>query len=188
MQRLPSFTKRHREVFGPGRFSAFIRYPENDIPEWFSFRSTGSFIDVKLPQHCFNYNFICLALSVVVTISDPDHLCDHQVDNYFHESYYHKYSDVKYEGIVKSKDGDRCLNQTNDLSSLFQMPYCGPDSIKSNHVIIGFGYSFDRELSDDELSFRFYVKDMEESNIEHIKVVKCGVHLIFSQNLETSGD
>ncbi|KAK0596872.1 hypothetical protein LWI29_019795 [Acer saccharum] len=185
---LPLISARKRQhfnncrVFGRGRFPAKICYPENDIPEWFSFRSTGSFIDVKLPQHCFNYNFICLALSVVVTILDPDHQCDHQEDND------HNYSEVEYEHIVKSKDGDRCFNRINHLFNLFRMPYCGPDCIKSNHVIIGFGYCFDHELYDDEFSFRFYVKDTNESNIEHIKVIKCGVHLMFGLNLETFGD
>ncbi|TXG68557.1 hypothetical protein EZV62_003492 [Acer yangbiense] len=182
MQRLPSIVERHRKDYGRRRHLASICYPENDIPEWFSFQSTGSFIDVKLPQHCFNYNFICLALSVVVTISDPDHQCDHQ------EDYYHKHSRVRYEHIVKSKDGDQYLNGIDHLFDLFQMPCCGPDCIKSNHVIIGFGYCFDRELCDDEFSFRFYVKDLNESNIEHIKVIKCGVHLMFGPNLETSGD
>ncbi|TXG68567.1 hypothetical protein EZV62_003502 [Acer yangbiense] len=182
MQRLPSIVKRHHKSHGRGRFPAKICYPENDIPEWFSFRSTGSFIDVKLPQQCFDYNFICLALSVVVTILDPDHQCDHQEDND------HNYSQVKSEHIVKSKDGDQYLNRINHHFELFWMPYCGPNCIKSNHVIIGFGYCFDRELCDDEFSFRFYVKNENESNIEHIKVVKCGVHLMFGLNLETSGD
>ena len=122
-----------------------------------------------------------------MTISDPDHQCDHQEDNY------HKYSNVNYEVIVKSKDGDRCLDRINVLGnplscSLFEVPYCGPDYIRSNHVIIGFGYRFFRELCDDEFSFRFYVKNRKESNIEHIKVVKCGIHLIFGLNLETFGD
>ncbi|KAI9159994.1 hypothetical protein LWI28_004070 [Acer negundo] len=161
--------------------SASICYPENDIPKWFSFRNTGSFIDVKLPPYWFNYNFICLALSVVVTISDPDHQCDHQGD------YYNRYSNVNYEVIVKSKDGDRCFGPAV-ASSLFPVPYFGPDYIMSNHVIIGFGYRFFRELCDDEFFFRFYVKDKNESNLKHIKVVKCGVHLMFGLNLETSGD
>ena len=121
-----------------------------------------------------------------MTISDPDHQCDHQEDNY------HKYSGVEYEHIVKSKDVDRYLNRidesVDDLYSLFWMPYCGPKRIKSNHVIIGFGYCFVRELCDDEFSFRFYVKDWNKSSIEHIKVVKCGVHLLFGLHLETSGD
>ncbi|KAI9159768.1 hypothetical protein LWI28_001748 [Acer negundo] len=182
MQRLLSTAKRNREDFCRERLYGSICYPENDIPEWFSFRSTGSFIDVKLPQHFFNYNFICLALSVVVTILDPDHQCDHQDD------YYNNYSEVKYEQIVKSKYGDRYLHGINPLHSLFWVPYCGPKYIKSNHVIIEFGHCFDRELCDEELSFRFYVKNRNESNIEHIKVVKCGVHLIFGLNLETSGE
>ena len=141
---------------------------------------------MKLPQHCFNYNFICLALSVVVTILDPDHQCDHQ------EDYYYEYSNVKYEGIVKSKNGDRCLNRIDvsedHLYSLFRVPYCVLDYSRSNHVIIGFGYRFFRELCDDEFSFRFYVEDENKSNVEHIEVVQCGVHLMFGLNLETPGD
>ncbi|KAI9161844.1 hypothetical protein LWI28_021229 [Acer negundo] len=119
-------------------------------------------------------------------LSEPNHQSDLQGD------YYNKYSNVSYEVSVKSKDGDRCFDRINmsgeDLYSLFEVPYCGPDYIKSNHVIIGFGYSFFRELCDDEFSFRFYVKKMNESNIEHIKVVKCGVHLMFGKHDETSGD
>ncbi|KAK0595253.1 hypothetical protein LWI29_004959 [Acer saccharum] len=109
-------------VYGRGRIPAKICYPENDIPEWFSFRSTGSLIDVKLPQHCFNYNFIWLALSVVVAISDPDHQCDHEEDE---EDNDHNYSEVNYEHIVKSKDGDRYLNPLYSLFELLQFETYG---------------------------------------------------------------
>ncbi|TXG68555.1 hypothetical protein EZV62_003490 [Acer yangbiense] len=164
---------------------AYVRYLENDIPEWFSFRSPRSFIDVKLPPHWFNYNFICLAMSVVVTISDPNGQCDHQGD------YYNRHFHVRYEGVVKSKDGDQCCDRINvfrGLYSLVQVPYSGTDYIRLNQVTMGFGHCFFRELCDDEFSFRFYVTDWDGSNIENIKVVKCGVHLIFGLNLETSRD
>ncbi|KAI9162497.1 hypothetical protein LWI28_027926 [Acer negundo] len=163
---------------------ASICYPENDIPKWFSFRSTGSFIDVKLPYIGSTITFYVL-LSVVVTTLDPDHQCDHQGD------YDDKYSNVNYEGVLKSKDVDQCCDRINMFRgsySLFRVPYCGPNYIRSNHVIIGFGYCFLRELCDDEFSFRFYVKDENKSNIEHFKVVKCGVHLMFGLHLEAPGD
>ncbi|KAK0595612.1 hypothetical protein LWI29_008361 [Acer saccharum] len=147
--------------------------------------STGSFIDVKLPSHWFNYNFPSFALSVVVTTSNPNHQCDHQGD------YDDKYSNVNYEGVVKSKDGDQCCDRINVFRgsySLFWVPYCGLDYFRSSHVIIGFGYRFFHELCDDEFSFRFYVEDENKSNIEHFQVVKCGVHLMFGLHLETPGD
>ncbi|KAI9159843.1 hypothetical protein LWI28_002417 [Acer negundo] len=180
-----SIEKIYDKVYDGESPPASICYPENDIPKWFSFRSTGSFINMKLPSHWLNYNFLCFALSVVVMTSDPNHQCDHQGD------YDNKYLNVNCEGIVKSKDGDQCCDRMNVFRgsySLFRVPYCGLDYIRSKHVIIGFGYRFFRELCDDEFSFQFYVEDENKSNIEKIKVVKCGVHLIFGIHLETSGD
>ncbi|KAK2653079.1 hypothetical protein Ddye_012935 [Dipteronia dyeriana] len=175
----------YNQVYDVKSQPASICYPENDIPKWFSFQSTRSFIDVKLPSHWFNYNFLCFALSVVVTTSDPDHQCDHQGD------YDDKYLNVNYEGVFKFKDEDQFCDRINVFEgsySLFQVPYCGPDYIRSNHMIIGLGYRFFRELCDDEFSFRFYVEDENKSNIEHFKMVKCGVHLMFGLHLETLGD
>ncbi|KAL5776095.1 hypothetical protein ACOSP7_009021 [Xanthoceras sorbifolium] len=166
-----------------------ICYPESEIPKWFTFQSRGSFIDVKLPLNWFNNNILSFALCVVVAI--PDHQCDH------HGDYYGKYANVVYECNVKSKEGHGRVESNAFGSlyssfgkpySLFRVPYPGPHCIRSNHVIIGFGYHFFRNLCDNQFSFRFYVQDENELNIEYCKVEKCGVHLMFGQDLEKSDE
>ncbi|TXG47953.1 hypothetical protein EZV62_027247 [Acer yangbiense] len=47
--------------------NVFICYPGNKLPEWFTFRSTGSFVIVRhLPQGWFSDNLVGLAICAVV--------------------------------------------------------------------------------------------------------------------------
>ncbi|TXG67434.1 hypothetical protein EZV62_008709 [Acer yangbiense] len=163
-------------------------YPESEIPECFNIRSSGSSINVNLPPDWFNYNFLCFALCMVVSIPDPDHQCDQQRD------YESGYSNVNYECNIKSKNGDRRVElDRNPLSfgnpdPLLWVLYSGPDHFRSNHVIIGFGFCFFRELCDNEFFFQFSVTNEIGSNIEHCKVEKCAVRLMFGLHLETSNE
>ncbi|TXG71052.1 hypothetical protein EZV62_005987 [Acer yangbiense] len=174
-----------------------IIYPESKIPEWFHYQSRGSFIDVKLPPLCLNCNFLCFALCVVVEISNPDGQCNHP------QGSDHADSRVTYDCNVKSKDGNRRV-ECNLFDSpyrgnpycLLEMSYCGPDHMKSNHVIIGFGYCFFCEFCDDEFSFQFNVenvikfpmKDDIKDDEEHFKVEMCGAHLMSGLHLEESDE
>ncbi|KAI9161903.1 hypothetical protein LWI28_021849 [Acer negundo] len=100
-----------------------------------------------------------------------------------HPSFDHRYSNVTYICNVKSKDGNRRVESNlfgfpqyhGKPCLLLKVPYCGPDHMKSNHVIIGFGYYFFREFCDDEFSFQF----------EGCGVEMCGVHLMSGLELET---
>ncbi|KAK0597826.1 hypothetical protein LWI29_028945 [Acer saccharum] len=152
-----------------------IIYPESKIPEWFHFQNRGSFIDVKLPPLWLNCNFLCIALCVVVAIPNPDRQCNHP------NSEHHRYSEVACESYVKSKDGNQCVE--SNLCHLYPLLWtcsCGPDYMKSNHVIIGFGYYFFREFRDDEFSFQFKGCGCW--------VEMCGVHLISGLHLKTSDE
>ncbi|TXG67426.1 hypothetical protein EZV62_008701 [Acer yangbiense] len=182
----------YHQVYKGAPLSVSMCYPGSEIPECFIFRRNGSSINVNLPPNWSNYNFLCFALCVVVSFPDPEHQCDDQ-----HRAYMFRYPEVNYECNIKSKDGDRHVELYRypgslDPDSLFQpyywclYPCPGPDNIRSNHVIIGFGFHFFRELCDNEFSFQFYAKN--RSNIEHCKVEKCAVHLIFGQHLETSNE
>ncbi|TXG67431.1 hypothetical protein EZV62_008706 [Acer yangbiense] len=177
----------HFQVYKGALLSVHMCYPGSEIPEYFNIRSNGSSINVNLPPDWSNYNFLCFALCVVVPFPDPDHQC------YQHRDY--ESITVNYECNIKSKDGDRRVElYRNPLSligppePLFWVPCPGPDYIRSNHVIIGFGFRFFRELCDNEFSFQFCVTDGEGSNIEHCKVEKCAVHLMFGLHLETSDE
>ncbi|KAI9159603.1 hypothetical protein LWI28_000046 [Acer negundo] len=174
---------------------ASIIYPESMNPDWFHYQSRGSFVDVKLPPLCLNCNFLCFALCVVVTIPNIDRQCNHP------DSEFHRLSKVTYDCIVKSKDGNRHVEINlfghhrfrGKPCLLLEMPDCGPDSMKSNHVIIGFGYYFFREFCDNEFSFQFNVeKDSfsfhSKDDKEHFKVEMCGVHLMSDLHLETSDE
>ncbi|TXG67931.1 hypothetical protein EZV62_009206 [Acer yangbiense] len=156
--------------------------PESEIPECFNIRNNGSSIYVNLPPDCSNYNFLCFALCVVLRILDPDNQGDQ------HRDCESRYLEVTYDCNIKSKDGDRrveLFESFGNPASLFWVHYSGPDCIRSNHVIIGCGFRFFRELCDNEFSFQFYVTDRKGSNIEHCKVEKCAVHLMFGLHLET---
>ncbi|KAI9186753.1 hypothetical protein LWI28_020508 [Acer negundo] len=188
IQGLAASVKRrsHHQVYKEGApLPVLMCYPESEIPECFNIRSSGSSINVNLPPDWSNYNFLCFALCVVVSIPDPDHQCDQYRD------YESGYSKVNYECNIKSKDGDRHVElywhpeTFGDPDSLFWVPCSGPDYIRSNHVIVGFGFRFFRELCDNEFSFQFYVTNRKGSNIEHCKVEKCAVHLMFGLHLET---
>ena len=173
---------------------ALIIYPESKIPEWFHYQSRGSFIDVKLPPLWLNCNFLCFALCVVVAIPNPDRQCNHPDDGW------HGSSNFTYDCYVKSKDGnrrvesnffgyDQCHGKPNPS---LEMPYFPLDYMKSNHVIIGFGYYFFREFCDNELSFQFNVKANPFRGYvdkdRHCKVEMCGVHLMKDLHLETSDE
>ncbi|TXG71072.1 hypothetical protein EZV62_006007 [Acer yangbiense] len=164
-----------------------IIYPESKIPEWFHFQNRGSFIDVKLPPLWLNCNFLCIALCVVVAIPNPDRQCNRPCSDG------HGCSEVTCEFYVKSKDGNRRVESNlygyHCRYTLLRMRCCGPDYMKSNHVIIGFGYDFFREFCDNEFSFQFNVKkDAFPFECEHCKVEMCGVHLMSGLHFETSNE
>ncbi|KAK0597451.1 hypothetical protein LWI29_025434 [Acer saccharum] len=174
---------------------ASIIYPESKILEWFHYQSRGSFIDVKLPPLCLNCNFLCFALCVVVAFPNPDSQYNHL------DSKYHGSSEVTYDCYVKSKDGNRRVESnlfgyprfSGKPNPLIEMHYGGPDYMKSNHVIIGFGFHFFRELCDNEFSFQFNVENVgftlySKHDKGPFKVEMCGVHLISGLHLETSDE
>ncbi|TXG67438.1 hypothetical protein EZV62_008713 [Acer yangbiense] len=183
IQGLAASVKRrfHHQVYKGAPLAVRMCYPGSEIPECFNIRSSGSSINVNLPPDCSNYNFLCFALCLVLRIPDPDHQC---LPLKLHLS-------ATYECNIKSKDGDRRVELFGPLENpdfLFWDHYYGHDYIRSNHVIIGFGFRFFRELCDNEFSFQFYVKNEIGSNIEQCKLEKCAVRLMFGLHLETSDE
>ncbi|TXG67430.1 hypothetical protein EZV62_008705 [Acer yangbiense] len=171
IQGLAASVKRrsHHQVYKGAPLCGCMCYPGCEIPEFFNIRSNGSSINVNLPPDWSNYNFLCFALCVVVPFDRES-----------------SYSKVNYECSIISKDGDRRVELYRTFGSpcsLFWFPYFGPDYIRSNHVIIGFGFHLFREFCDNEFSFQFYVTNKKRSNIE-----KCAVRLMFSLHLETSDE
>ncbi|KAL5843182.1 hypothetical protein ACOSQ4_009140 [Xanthoceras sorbifolium] len=171
--------KLDRNVYEGVSPPVYICYPESEIPEWFSYQSKGSFIDVKLPPYWLDYKFLCFAVCVVVSVPYPNHQRDHHGDDN-----YSSYSNILFECNVKSRDGDRRVVIEYGNHRSLRVAYSGFDYIRSNHLFIGFGFHFFRELCDTEFSFRFYVKNENELNTEYCKVEKCGVHFMFAQHLE----
>ncbi|TXG60286.1 hypothetical protein EZV62_014859 [Acer yangbiense] len=177
-----------------------MKYPGSEIPEWFSYQSNGSFIDVELPPPWLDYNFLWFALCIVVANQDLDYQCDHDRDNDYRSS------KVNYECHIKSKDGDRLVGTIKLRgypNSMFTEHHFTPDHIRSNHVIIGSGYHISRDLCDNQLSFRFYVKVepeygftsrnlMDENDLyvdeNELNIEECGVHFMFGQHLESSDE
>ncbi|TXG68937.1 hypothetical protein EZV62_003872 [Acer yangbiense] len=146
--------------------NAFIRYPGSEIPEWFKFRSNGSFINVELQPDWFNYNYVGFVLSTVVA---P---CLDRQDGL------EEYWCIKWNCNLKSKDGVPCVK-----TGKFDVGTNYPD-IRSSHVFVDSCVDISpSELLcyDNEISFQFYIPhDMKQ----HYKVEKCGVHLMFAQHCE----
>ncbi|TXG65010.1 hypothetical protein EZV62_012004 [Acer yangbiense] len=139
---------------------AKLCYPGSEIPEWFNFRSMGSFINVELPPNWFNHNFIGFALSIVAT----PRLDSNQND-------FERWEFIKWQCNIKSKDGQPCVRRRRFSQSTW-----------SNHVLVEcpiFPFSPNKLLCyENKVSFEFY------DNSEYLKIEKCGVHLIFGQHLE----
>ncbi|TXG68951.1 hypothetical protein EZV62_003886 [Acer yangbiense] len=146
---------------------ALIRYIGSEIPEWFNFRSNGSFINVELPPDWFDYNYVGFVLSVVVAPC-----LDHQdgLEGYWY---------IQWNCNLKSKDGDTCV-KTGILDEVVTGFVSGSD-IRSNIVLVDSYVNILRSellCYNNEITFQFYIPHYMKQH----KVEKCGVHLMFAQH------
>ncbi|TXG70980.1 hypothetical protein EZV62_005915 [Acer yangbiense] len=144
-------------------YRAELCYPGSEIPKWFDFRSMGSFINVELPPNWFSNNFLGFAFCVVTS--------DHPID---FEAKCSDYSIISWKCNFKSKDGHRCV---------WDKPW-GSTLVYSNHVFLKspfLPFSLPELLCyENEVSFEFHIDS------SFLKIEKCGVHLMFGEEVDGS--
>ncbi|KAG2330526.1 hypothetical protein Bca52824_001706 [Brassica carinata] len=153
-----------------------ICFPATEIPSWFCYQRLGHSLDIPLPPHWCDTNFVGLALSVVVSFKDYE---DHA-----------KRFSVKCYGKFENQDGsftgfDFTLAGWNEP--------CGtlchePRKLTSDHVFMGYNSCFHVKKLHGEsssccytkASFEFYATDDEtKKKLETCEVVKCGMSLVY---------
>ncbi|TXG66859.1 hypothetical protein EZV62_008134 [Acer yangbiense] len=144
-------------------YHAELCYPGREIPKWFDFRSMGSFINVEPPPNWFRNNFLGFAFCVVTS--------DHPID---FEAKCSDYSIIRCKCNFKSKDGHQCVRDK---------PW-GTKLVYANHVFVTspiLPFFLQELLSyENEVTFEFRI----DSN--SLKIEKCGVHLMFGEEVDGS--
>ncbi|KAL5776094.1 hypothetical protein ACOSP7_009020 [Xanthoceras sorbifolium] len=157
--------------------SGSICYPGSEIPEWFSFQSTESFITLELQPGWFNNNFVGFAVCTVVAFREHENdglgcsvCCDYGFkcqDGHWHEASC---------GMFGWGDG-----------------FGGPSYVRSDHVFMGYDFQINPNNSGlgcsyNEVSIKFYLENNNFEKLECCEVTKCGVRLLYVQDIgEPSG-
>ncbi|TXG59572.1 hypothetical protein EZV62_014145 [Acer yangbiense] len=154
--------------------STAICFPGSEVPKGFSFRSLGSFITVKLPPCWLNDNFVGFGLCAVVALRDHE-------DN-------GAFLDINFECKLKSEDGQWEVSYGTFSVSRTSRSRRKCYKIGSDHVYMGFDsttiYLDDiDELCYDEAFFQFYLEGPLGKPIECCKVKKCGVRLMYAEDI-----
>ncbi|XP_044504964.1 disease resistance protein RPP2B-like isoform X2 [Mangifera indica] len=128
----------------------YICFPGSSIPEWFAFRSKGSFIE--LPPGCLNDEVVDFSFCIVISLRDdhdpPEEL---RVD-----------CEVQYEERAKT----------------YWKFWPIRSSIDSGHIFLGctdFLCSSTWFSINSEVLFQFYIKDMKGRRLECYEVKECGI-------------
>ncbi|KAL7181464.1 hypothetical protein ACSBR1_040370 [Camellia fascicularis] len=56
------------------QYTTYIRFPESEIPKWFSHQSRGCSLSFELPPHCYNDSFLGIVF-IVVGIKNESKCC-----------------------------------------------------------------------------------------------------------------
>ncbi|XP_038719759.1 disease resistance protein RPS6-like isoform X3 [Tripterygium wilfordii] len=149
---------------------ANIIFPGGDVPDWFKYKSGESSLTAKLPPHWCNAELFCLVFSIVLDFKD-----------------FPKYSNlcfVNYNCHIRT-DRDDSFSANCGLEFIWR----SEDAIQSTQVCLVYNQSLvndwrriPKEADDaDEISIEFYA---EEDAINYCVVKKCGVHLLYTRDIE----
>ncbi|XP_018459076.1 disease resistance-like protein DSC1 [Raphanus sativus] len=153
-----------------------ICFPASEIPSWFCYQRLGRSLEIPLPPHWCDTNFVGLAFSVVISFTD-------------YEDSAKRFS-VKCSGKFENQDGS---------STVFDFTLAGwnepcktlshePRKLSSDHVFMGYNSCFHVKQLHEEVnscchtkaSFEFYATDNEtKKKLETCKVIKCGMSLVY---------
>ncbi|CAH8359113.1 unnamed protein product [Eruca vesicaria subsp. sativa] len=150
-----------------------ICYRATEIPSWFRYQRLGHSLEIPLPPHWCDTNFVGLALSVVVSFKD----CA-------------KRFSVKCSGKFENQDGS--FTRFDFTLAGWNKP-CGSlrheaRKLTSDHVFVGYNSCFHvKKLYGEsssccytKASFGFYMTDDDtKKKLDSCEVVKCGVSLVY---------
>ncbi|KAJ0080681.1 hypothetical protein Patl1_11757 [Pistacia atlantica] len=136
---------------------SYMCFRGSEIPEWFNFQSTASFLE--LPEGSLNHNFMGFTFCTVLSFQD----------------YKAGTLVVECELLLKCEDG---LKKMGSGSFLAWNKEYAPSHVEFDHVFLGYDCQVNDKPEWDEFPeaiIKFSVTD------EECVVKKCGVHLLFSQ-------
>ncbi|XP_050233474.1 disease resistance protein RPP2B-like isoform X3 [Mercurialis annua] len=146
--------------------------PGSEVPEWYKYESQGSSIATEFPPDCFNTPFFGFAFSVVL-------------DQFSLGSY--SSLSLKVECCFKNAVGVK-----HGCFSCCMPSYSNPIYYESDHVFLWYESNFDSDLNSwlmksginviNEASFEFSAFSGKKTDMEKLKVKKCGVHLIYEKD------
>ncbi|KAJ4710459.1 Disease resistance protein (TIR-NBS-LRR class) family [Melia azedarach] len=153
-------------------FGDRICYPGNEIPKWFKFQSMGSSITMKLLPGWFTDKLLGFGLCAVVSFPD----------NHESQQEFGVWCDFKFKTEL---DGD--WHVVTDLY-VGHMYY-----VESDHVVLGYHFRMDcedegciyRNERVEDHQVQFFLVDIKSG--ERLDVVrKCGIHLLYAQDVDVS--
>ncbi|XP_031262339.1 disease resistance-like protein DSC1 [Pistacia vera] len=152
------------------RLSAYICFPGNQIPEWFTFQTIGasvSAIQTSGKRCTGSVSFAVCAVVWFINYQDDGH------------------------GLVV-----RCECKLGNRNGAVVLYYgIPPDRINSEHTFLGYDLHMcnfdlsDSQYSDDyEVNIQFYVEDLNGKRIDGCGVEKCGLYLLFHNVMRDDND
>ncbi|PRQ30560.1 putative TIR domain, winged helix-turn-helix DNA-binding domain-containing protein [Rosa chinensis] len=157
--------------------------PGNEIPKWVRYQSEGCSINIKLPPHWFRQGFLGYALCIVVAFNNYTPPPDFKYP-YFCCGAHHKTNN----GHKERCDCDLDISLPDDMI------------LNSDHVFlwcfcpyfVRFGITINREDSEASFDFMLYQhtdrsrigKNKEPIDPSTVRVKRCGVSLLYAQDLE----
>ncbi|CAH2071348.1 unnamed protein product [Thlaspi arvense] len=153
-----------------------ICFPATEIPSWFCYQRLGHSLEIPLPPHWCDTNFVGLAFSVVVSFKD-------------YEDSLKRFS-VKCSGKFENRDGT--FTRFDFTLAGWNEP-CGtvshePRKLTCDHVFMGYNSCFhvkklhgeSKSCCYTKASFEFYATDDEtRKKLETCEVIKCGMSLVY---------
>ena len=141
--------------WGPIEFSTVV--PGSEIPDWFSYQSSGFKVNIELPPNWFNSNFLGFALSAVFGFDPlPDYDPNDRVFSLFCMFCFQNSADF-YDDNVFHFDS-------------------GPALIESDHLWLGYAPVVS--------SFKWHEVNRFEATFiifsSHLVVKRCGIRLVYS--------
>ncbi|XP_044506092.1 disease resistance protein RPV1-like isoform X3 [Mangifera indica] len=136
-----------------------ICVPGSSIPEWFTFRSKGS--SIELPPGCSNDDLVGFSLCVVISIRD-----DHDKSKEFQ---------LRCDKYCKSDGAQYEKSTTLPFGTLPIPPF-----VDSDHIVFGYmradsNLRYTRADFNNGVLYQFSIEDEEYKRVEWYEVKECGI-------------
>ncbi|KAK0593051.1 hypothetical protein LWI29_029884 [Acer saccharum] len=160
-----------------------VCFPGNEIPEWISDQNEGSSLIIDLPPNWYSNKFFGFTTCIVATFEGNSY------DSLFFVQWICKFIDHDDEshGILCHVDYET-VGQPNSDHVLLATPHCDLfDVYEGGDDIYGDSNtsSLEKFSSCKKALFRFSVVDTELYTLPNCKVKKCGVGLLYAEDIES---